>query len=420
MKIMRELNDEGLTVVLITHFMEETTGCDRIVIMDSGRIAVQGTPAEVFSHTDEIEALGLRLPFSVNIAARLRECGVDVPHGMLRRDELADWVAAQKQHCMQQPRHCERSEAIQGKGFRDDTGLLRRCTPRNDDVDGFICVEGLTHIYNKGLAYETTALDDISFSVGKGEFVGIIGHTGSGKSTLIQHLNGILKPTSGTISVGGVDITAKGIKMTDIRRKVGLVFQYPEYQLFEETVYKDVSFGPKNLGLTEDEISERVRESIALVGLDFDEISERSPFELSGGQKRRVAIAGVIAMRPEVLILDEPTAGLDPMAHAHILSMISEIRRTTGATIILVSHNMGDIAEMADKVLVIDTGRLAIEGAPAEVFSQVTQLKEIGLGLPPAADMALMLGTRGFAMNDEVITDAELVSGITSGLGVSV
>ena len=209
-----------------------------------------------------------------------------------------------------------------------------------------IRVENLVHIYDKGMPSEQLALDNISFTADDGQHVGIIGHTGSGKSTLLQHLNGLLKPESGSIVIGDTDITQPGISMVQIRKKIGLVFQYPEYQLFEETVAKDVAFGPGNLGLSREEIDERVREAIELVGLDYEESKDRSPFELSGGQKRRVAIAGVVAMCPEVLILDEPTAGLDPKAHKDVLAMVEEVHRRTGNNTILVSNNMDDIARL--------------------------------------------------------------------------
>ncbi|MDR1029154.1 MAG: energy-coupling factor transporter ATPase [Clostridiales Family XIII bacterium] len=277
-----------------------------------------------------------------------------------------------------------------------------------------ITVEHLTHIYNKGLAYETKAVDDVSFTVGDGEFIGIVGHTGSGKSTLIQHLNGILKPESGRIFVGDTEITAKGVKMNEIRKRVGLVFQYPEYQLFEETVRKDIAFGPRNLGLSEREIEERVEESMRLVGLDFMTYAERSPFDLSGGQKRRVAIAGVIAMRPEALILDEPTAGLDPKAHRDILDMVLSIRDRSGNIVILVSHNMGDIAEMADRVFVMDGGKLLRAGSPADIFADEDYLKRIGLGVPPATRMANVLAKGGFAPDRTILTLDELAGFLAS------
>lgn len=257
-----------------------------------------------------------------------------------------------------------------------------------------ITVENLTYTYSKGMPNETRALEDVSFRLEPGEFAAIIGHTGSGKSTLVQQLNGLLRPDSGKITVGEVCITDPSTKMTEVRRKVGLVFQYPEYQLFEETVAKDVAFGPKQVGITGEELDRVVEESIRLTGLDYEEVKERSPFELSGGQKRRVAIAGVLAMKPEILILDEPTAGLDPSAHRDVLELIRRIHRQERMTILLVSHNMGDIAELADRVLVMNRGRLVMNGAPAEVFARGKQLREMGLGLPPATEFMERLKDR--------------------------
>ena len=248
-------------------------------------------------------------------------------------------------------------------------------------------VKNLRYIYNKGLPGETLALDDVSFRVDDGEVLGVIGHTGSGKSTLLQHLNGLLMPESGEVYVDGTCITDGKVKLVDIRRRVGLVFQYPEYQLFEETVALDVAFGPKNLGLEQDEIDRRVKDSLEIVGLDYEAVKDVSPFDLSGGQKRRVAIAGVIAMNPSVLILDEPTAGLDPTAHREVLNMIRRIRREMGIIIIFVSHNMADVAEMSDRVLVMDHGKVALEGTPQEVFLQEEALGAMGLGVPPAREI---------------------------------
>ncbi|MDO4552828.1 MAG: energy-coupling factor transporter ATPase [Bacillota bacterium] len=258
-----------------------------------------------------------------------------------------------------------------------------------------IQVTELCHVYSPGMPFETVALDRISFSMEDGEFLGIIGHTGSGKSTLIQHLNGLLKPSSGSIVVDGEDITSGQVKLRDVRRRIGLVFQYPEYQLFEETVAKDVAFGPLNLGLSEEEAQARAEEALGLVGLPFEVYGSRSPFDLSGGEKRRAAIAGVIAMGPRVLILDEPTAGLDPRGHRDILRMVKEIHRKENAGIILVSHNMGDVAELADRVLVMEKGRLVMEGSPEEVFSRGAELMALGLGLPPAAQVTEALRARG-------------------------
>lgn len=257
-----------------------------------------------------------------------------------------------------------------------------------------ITVENLTYTYSKGMPNETRALEDVSFRLEPGEFAAIIGHTGSGKSTLVQQLNGLLRPDSGKITVGEVCITDPSTKMTEVRRKVGLVFQYPEYQLFEETVAKDVAFGPKQVGMTGEELDRVVEESIRLTGLDYEEVKERSPFELSGGQKRRVAIAGVLAMKPEILILDEPTAGLDPSAHRDVLALIRRIHRKERMTILLVSHNMGDIAELADRVLVMNRGKLVMNGTPAEVFSRGEPLWEMGLGLPPATEFMERLKER--------------------------
>ena len=267
-----------------------------------------------------------------------------------------------------------------------------------------IQVRGLKHIYSPGLPDEQLALDNINFDIYDGETVAVVGHTGSGKSTLVQHLNGLLKPTEGTITVGGVEITAPGTSMLEVRRRVGLVFQYPEYQLFEETVAADVAFGPKNLGLSEDEVNSRVRDAIELVGLDYDEIKDRSPFELSGGQKRRVAIAGVIAMKPQVLILDEPTAGLDPGAHRDILDMIEEIKEISGNITIFVSHNMADVAALADKVMVMDKGRLLMMGTPREVFAQKDRLKEAGLSVPPVTELMAELKEKGAEVDDTVLS----------------
>lgn len=257
-----------------------------------------------------------------------------------------------------------------------------------------ITVENLTYTYSKGLPNETRALEDVSFQLEPGEFAAVIGHTGSGKSTLMQQLNGLLRPDSGKITVGEVCITDPSTKMTEVRRKVGLVFQYPEYQLFEETVAKDVAFGPKQVGMTGEKLERVVEESIRLTGLDYEDVKERSPFELSGGQKRRVAIAGVLAMKPEILILDEPTAGLDPSAHRDVLELIRRIHRQERMTILLVSHNMGDIAELADRVLVMNRGKLVMNGTPAEVFSRGEPLWEMGLGLPPATEFMERLKDR--------------------------
>ncbi|MFQ7472614.1 MAG: energy-coupling factor transporter ATPase [Anaerovoracaceae bacterium] len=262
-------------------------------------------------------------------------------------------------------------------------------------------VKNLTHIYSEGLPDESAALEDVSFEACDGQLIGLIGHTGSGKSTLVQHLNGLLKPKSGKITFSGQDITDEKVVMRDIRRKIGLVFQYPEHQLFEETVAKDVAFGPANLGLTQEETDIRVKDAIEMVGLDYDRVKNLSPFDLSGGQKRRVAIAGVIAMKPEVLILDEPTAGLNPKAHDDILNMVEKIHENEKNIIFLVSHNMDDIARMSDKVLVMNRGKLVMDGTPAEVFSRDAELKQMGLALPSSMEIISELREKGFDVQGE-------------------
>ena len=255
-------------------------------------------------------------------------------------------------------------------------------------------VQNLSHIYSVGTPFEHCALDDVSFSVERGEFIGIIGHTGSGKSTLIQHLNGLLKPTSGSVLLDGKDIWSDKKLTRQARYRVGLVFQYPEYQLFEETVYKDIAFGPKNMGLDAKEIDRRVREAADFVGLTEEQL-EVSPFDLSGGQKRRVAIAGVIAMEPEVLILDEPTAGLDPVGREDILANIEHYRQAKNATIMMVSHSMDDVARLTDRLLVMNGSRLAMDGAPGEVFARAVELVEMGLSIPSVTKVFMQLSRMG-------------------------
>lgn len=264
-------------------------------------------------------------------------------------------------------------------------------------------VKNIFHTYNKGNPDAKIALRDVNFSINEGEILGVIGHTGSGKSTMLQHLNGLLKPESGQIIIGDIDITDEKVKMTEIRKRVGLVFQYPEYQLFEETVAKDVAFGPKNLGMPDEEIDITVRQSLEMVGLSYDEIADRSPFELSGGQKRRVAIAGVIAMKPEVLILDEPTSGLDPYAHQEVLNMIRKIHKESTGIIIFVSHNMRDVANMSDKVLVMDRGSVVAFDTPDEIFKKRAMLRKIGLSTTPSAVLFDKLDDRGIHIESDAV-----------------
>ena len=266
-------------------------------------------------------------------------------------------------------------------------------------------VKNLSHIYSVGTPFEHVALESVSFCVERGEFIGIIGHTGSGKSTLIQHLNGLLKPTSGTILLDGKDIWANKAATRNSRFRVGLVFQYPEYQLFEDTVYKDIAFGPKNMGLDAKEIDRRVRQAAGFVGITEEQLSV-SPFDLSGGQKRRVAIAGVIAMEPEVLILDEPTAGLDPQGREDILQNIQAYREAKNATIMMVSHNMNDVAKLAQRILVMNGAHLAMDGTPDEIFERADELLEMGLDIPEVTRVFMALAKAGLPVKPVYTQDA--------------
>ena len=269
-------------------------------------------------------------------------------------------------------------------------------------------VRHLTHCYSEGSALSTVALDDICMTVEDGEFLGIIGHTGSGKSTLVQHLNGLLKPTSGQVLVDGEDLNGEQVNRRALRQRIGLVFQYPEYQLFEETVAKDIAFGPKNQGLSKEEIDERVRYAMECVHLDYDRYSERSPFELSGGQMRRVAIAGVLAMKPSVLILDEPTAGLDPRGRDRILTMLEELHARENVTILMVSHSMDDMARLATRLIVMSEGKIVAEGTPRDIFSRQEMMTSIGLDVPDAARLCALLRSKGYDLPADLFRPEEL------------
>ncbi|MEA1974184.1 MAG: energy-coupling factor transporter ATPase [Bacillota bacterium] len=280
-----------------------------------------------------------------------------------------------------------------------------------------IKIENLSYIYDEGMPFETIAVNNISLTINQGEFIGLIGHTGSGKSTLIQTINGLLKPSKGKVFINEVDLTSKEVKKSVIRKKVGLVFQYPEYQLFEETIYKDIAFGPKNLNLKVDEIDMRVREAMRLVGLDFELLNNVSPFELSGGQKRRVAIAGVLAMNPEILILDEPTAGLDPKGRDEILSQIKLLNKEKGVTILLVSHSMEEVAKLVDRLIVLDKGEKILDGDVRTVFKEYELLTSIGLGVPQVTELINKLNLKGFNIDKTVLNVNEAKDVIIQCLG---
>mgnify|MGYP002541434047 FL=1 len=394
MEIVRSLRQDGITVILITHFMEEAVEADRIIVMDGGKVVMDGSPPQIFENEQRLRELGLELPAAVDIRQHLRRKGFSIPQEVLSISGLASYLCSLPAESFT-PRQ-EKQDFLSGSKPSDRTAV-------QGETDAVLTAEHIDYIYGKGQPDETYALQDVSLSVKRGEFIGIIGHTGSGKSTLIQHFNGLLKPDRGTIVVDGCDITAKNTVLRDVRRKVGLVFQYPEYQLFEETVEKDVAYGPKNIGFSEEEILRRVKEALQLVDLSYETFARRSPFDLSGGQKRRAAIAGVLAMQPEILILDEPTAGLDPETHREILDMVCRIREKRGTTVILVTHNMDDAARLCDRILVMDQGRLLRCGTPREVFSEPGLLKSVGLGLPEAAELLDLMRENGVSVGEGVL-----------------
>lgn len=408
MKACRALHDRGMTIVMITHFMEEAAEADRIAVFQAGRVAMLGTPEEILTRADELAELNLDMPESCRLGMALRAKGVPV-HAQVRE---VDMVA----------------EVAQTYAERSGAGTVgQSSTPQSEIVGGTVSADNednvpepvieLSHVsysyslsarerrrWHKRSAAEGSsnkqalwgndpsspwALRDVSLTVRRGEFLGLAGHTGSGKSTLVQHLNGLIRPQEGSVCALGLDLSNKK-DAAAVKAKVGVVFQYPERQLFAETVAQDVAFGPHNLGLSQDEVTLRVESSLARVGLDLAVVGDKSPFDLSGGQQRRVAFAGVLAMEPEVLVLDEPMAGLDPAARKDFLQLIGRLHRE-GLTVVMVSHSMDDLAQCCDRVVVMNEGAVFAEGAPAQVFARADELKSIGLGVPAAQRMALAL-----------------------------
>ena len=385
MKTIKYLNHEkGITVVLITHYMDEAAQADRVVVMDDGRIIMDDIPKKIFSQTARLREVGLDVPQVTELCYMLREKGVDISSEIIFEQECADAIAALPL--------TSKSAAIAPKQEK----------PVQAEADTVVEVKNLTYKYSVGTPFEKVAVDDVSLSVARGEFVGIIGHTGSGKSTLIQHLNGLIKPTSGEVLVDGASIWSKGVNIRDIRFKVGIVFQYSEHQLFEETVAKDIAYGPKNMGLSDGEIDKRVRS--AAESMDIVKLLERSPFELSGGQQRRVALAGVLAMDPQVLILDEPAAGLDPKGRDKILYQIKQYHEKSGKTILLVSHSMEDIVRFAEKVLVMNKGRIFCYDDTDRVFARTDELAGIGLDVPQITRMSHLLKKNGIDIGNDIYT----------------
>ena len=452
MRVVRSLNDQGMTVVMITHFMEEAALADRVIVLDEGKVARVGTPQEVLVDVDALSALNLEVPFAAELSQALRRAGVPVT-AAVTEEELAKSVfslfgpraakACGGDSEDADPRSTGDEAASQGSPAEaadvreDSTSCTRTSAPSTAPAggDALIQLEGVSFTYDAAEARRQRkagktpapkqakwgnspealwALDNVTLEVRKGEFLGIAGHTGSGKSTLIQHMNGILHPTNGRVVAFGRDVAEKGAA-NDVRGRVGVVFQYPENQLFAATVAEDVAFGPRNLGFSEEEISARVERSLRTVGLDPKEIAARSPFELSGGQQRRVAFAGVLAMEPEVLVLDEPAAGLDPKARKSFLDMVSHLHEE-GLTVVMVSHNMDDLANLCDRVAVMSEGKLLMEGTPAEVFSCAAELTAVGLATTSPEHFANLLREGGLAVPHEGLAIEDSIVSYLRGL----
>lgn len=384
MKTIRMLNKEkGITVVLITHYMDEAAQADRVVVMDGGKIIMDNVPKKIFSRVKELRAVGLDVPQVTELCDMLIEKGVDISPEIIHEQECAEalFMLTNGRSAVIPPKPEESVE---------------------DNRPVVLTADKVTYKYSVGTPFEKTAVDSVDLEIREGEFVGIIGHTGSGKSTLIQHFNGLVKPTSGHVLVDGADIWGRGVNIRDIRFKVGLVFQYSEHQLFEETVAKDIAYGPKNMGLTEEEIKQRVVS--AAESMDIVKLLNKSPFELSGGQQRRVALAGVLAMDPEVLILDEPAAGLDPKGRDKILGQIKQYHEKYGKTILLVSHSMEDIVKYAGKVLVMNKSRLFCYDTVDRVFARTEELAKIGLDVPQVTRMSHILKSLGTDIGNDIYT----------------
>ena len=412
MKACHVVHERGMTIVMITHFMEEAAEADRVAVFRAGRVAMLGTPEEILTRADELAQLNLDMPESCRLGMALRAKGVPVHAQVREADMVAEIVQA----------YVERNVAgATGRPSVPDARVLDNAPSATDETNASVPVIEISHLSysyslsarerrrwhkrsavadksNKQALWGTDpsspwALRDVSLTVRRGEFLGLAGHTGSGKSTLVQHLNGLIRPQEGSVRALGLDLSNKK-DAAAVKAKVGVVFQYPERQLFAETVAQDVAFGPHNLGLPQDEVDRRVDSSLSRVGLDLSTVGDKSPFELSGGQQRRVAFAGVLAMEPEVLVLDEPMAGLDPAARRDFLELIDRLHRD-GLTVVMVSHSMDDLANCCDRIVVMNEGAVFAEGTPAQVFAHADELKSIGLGVPAAQRMALTLAKAG-------------------------
>lgn len=433
MKVCRALHDRGMTIVMITHVMEEAAEADRVAVFRAGRVAMLGAPEEILTRADELAQLNLDMPASCCLGRALRAKGVPVCAQVREADMVAEIAQV----------YAERSAAdVAGRPSASDSRVLDHASSAADGMvasEPVIEISHLSHSYSLsarerrrwrkrsttvGASGKQTlwgndpnspwALRDVSLTVRRGEFLGLAGHTGSGKSTLVQHLNGLIRPQEGSVCALGLDLSSKK-GAAAVKAKVGVVFQYPERQLFAETVAQDVAFGPRNLGLPQDEVVSRVATSLARVGLDLAAIGDKSPFELSGGQQRRVAFAGVLAMEPEVLVLDEPMAGLDPAARRDFLELIDRLHRE-GLTVVMVSHSMDDLANCCDRIVVMNEGAVFADGTPAQVFAHANELKSIGLGVPAAQRMALSLVQAGVPLRCDKLYTVEALADELAGM----
>ena len=391
-EVIRTVRDlqkqEKVTVILITHYMEEVTDADYIYVMDKGKVVMEGKPEQIFSKVDLLKHYRLDVPQATAVADELIRNGFPVSAGTLTREALCREVVslARERGRIQDP--------LGKEVYRDEV----KSRPDGDPV---LRLKNLNYIYNPGTAYEKHAMKSVDLDIWQGEFIGIIGHTGSGKSTLIQHLDGLIRATGGELFFQGENIYQEGYSMKTLRQQVGLVFQYPEHQLFEADVLSDVCFGPKNQGLSDEECRQRAKEALQMVGFP-ETLYNASPFDLSGGQKRRVAIAGVLAMRPKVLVLDEPTAGLDPKGRDDILDQIALLQKTTHMTVILVSHSMEDVARYVDRIIVMNRGEKIFDDTPKRVFRHYKRLEEVGLAAPEVTYLMHELRAQGIPVSTDI------------------
>lgn len=415
---IKELNKkEKVTIILVTHYMDEVIDADYVYVMDKGGVALKGTPAEVFSNVEKIYEIGLDVPQPTEIAYLLEKSGKEMPRGILRSEELINQIIARgyiEKHNKTKNIASNNDENRKINDLRTDNNISDKNISDNiyEEADKVILeADNISYVYGEGTTYEKKAIDSVSFKINQGEIIGIIGHTGSGKSTLICHLNGLNQASSGEVRYMGKNIYDKNEKLSDLRKNVGIVFQYPEYQLFESTVLEDVCFGAKNKGMNKEQAIETAKKVLAMVGVG-EEFYNRSPFELSGGEKRRVAIAGVLAMMPQVLILDEPTAGLDPKGRDEILNLLKSLNEKEGLTIVIVSHSMEDMGKFANRLLVMSKGKLIFDDTPRKVFRQYKKLEEIGLAAPKSVYIFDELKQKGLSCDGVAITPREVVEGI--------